>query len=120
MVPRLTIRDALPVAFPQLALVEEIIREGPAVLVMVTDVVAVNEFASVTVTEYVPAPAPVPPPVKAVSFPGVSDEVWAALPFEMQTELLVSVGMQAEADALLDSEITATGVCLCVCVCGLT
>ena len=62
------------------------------------------------------APAPVPPPVKAVSFPGVSDEVWAALPFEMQTELLVSVGMQAEADALLDSEITATGVCVCVCV----
>lgn len=49
------------------------------------------------------------PVVKTGTFPGVSDEVWAALPFEMQTELLVSVGMQAEADALLDAEITATG-----------
>ena len=75
-----------------------------------------TEDTAVPTPEVIPASAPVPVPVKMVSFPGVSDEVWAALPFEMQTELLVSVGMQAEADALLDSEITATGVYVCVCV----
>lgn len=75
-----------------------------------------TEDTAVPTPEVIPASAPVPVPVKMVSFPGVSDEVWAALPFEMQTELLVSVGMQAEADALLDSEITATGACVCVCV----
>ena len=58
----------------------------------------------------VPIPVPVPVPIVSGIFPGVSDEVWVALPFEMQTELLVSIGMQAEADALLDAEITATGM----------
>ena len=67
----------------------------------------------------IPVPVPVPVPIKSGTFPGVSDEVWAALPFEMQTELLVSVGMQAEADALLDAEITATGMsqsCILSCL----
>ena len=58
----------------------------------------------------IPIPVPVPMPIVSGIFPGVSDEVWVALPFEMQTELLVSIGMQAEADALLDAEITATGM----------
>ena len=37
-------------------------------------------------------PIPVPVPIVSGIFPGVSDEVWVALPFEMQTELLVSIG----------------------------
>ena len=65
---------------------------------------------SVPIPILVPLPVPVPMPIVSGIFPGVSDEVWVALPFEMQTELLVSIGMQAEADALLDAEITATGM----------
>jgi hypothetical protein len=104
---------------PSAALNTQPVPEGAAVEVYIPPAAATetdshDPAVSTEVTaimQSIPA-VPVPPPAPAVrtgTFPGVSDEVWAALPFEMQTELLVSVGMQAEADALLDAEITATG-----------
>jgi hypothetical protein len=96
---------------PEGAAVEDSIPPAAATELAIHHPAASTEETAII--QAIPAvPVPVPPPAPAVrtgTFPGVSDEVWAALPFEMQTELLVSVGMQAEADALLDAEITATG-----------
>jgi hypothetical protein len=59
-----------------------------------------------------PNPNPTVPSgiVRCAAPPGVSDEVWAALPFETQTEIFLSMGMEAEANALADAEIAAIGL----------
>ena len=99
-VPLFTVRSMLPFALPHVASADVLLSVGPAVLLIVTVVVAAQPFTSVTFTVYEPAAILVKSCV--VYAPPFQSYVYGAVPlFTVRSMLPFALPHVASADVLL-------------------